>query len=109
MENLNAKTVAKVWEFESSSSSKRYQTLQYTDGYVSCNCPGWTRRAVRECKHTRMVEMGTADHNCVAMKDKTLQTAATPAPVPQVAPAKPKTKKNVKAPGLRKVRWKEVS
>ena len=69
MENLMAKEQAKVWEFGSSSSSKTYQTIQYTDGYVSCNCPGWTRRAVRECKHTNMVHMGSADQHCTMCKD----------------------------------------
>jgi len=106
MENLMAKEQAKVWEFESSSSSKRYQTIQYTDGYVSCNCPGWTRRAVRECKHTNMVHMGTADNNCVAMTDL-MQKKASPQPVVQsvqepepVAPKKVKMKKKKKVHAL---------
>jgi len=93
MENLMAKEQAKVWEFESSSSSKRYQTIQYTDGYVSCNCPGWTRRAVRECKHTNMVHMGTADNNSVAMTNL-MQKKANPQPIatPKVKKAAPKKK-----------------
>jgi len=81
MENLMAKEQAKVWEFESSSSSKTYQTIQYTDGYVSCNCPGWTRRAIRECRHTNMVHMGTADNHCVSMVDLQKKKAA---PIPVV-------------------------
>lgn len=46
--------------FESSSSSKVYEVLTYTDGTTSCNCKGWTRRVAEEgsrsCKHTRAVE-----------------------------------------------------
>lgn len=89
MENLMAKEQAKVWEFESSSSSKTYQTIQYTDGYVSCNCPGWTRRAVRECRHTNMVHMGTADANCVAMSDL-MKKKTTPQPVEPIQTMQPK-------------------
>lgn len=63
------KDIAKVWTFESSSSSAKYETLQYTDGSTSCNCPGWTKRAIRSCKHTRMVDQGIADSECVAHKD----------------------------------------
>ena len=104
MENLMAKTQAKVWEFESSSSSKTYQTIQYTDGYVSCNCPGWTRRAERRCKHTNMVDMGTADNNSIAFKDllqskpqPVVQTVEEPEPV---APKKVKMKKKKKIHAL---------
>lgn len=41
-------------KFPSSSSSKEY-TAQYdtSTGKGTCNCPGWTKRAVRECKHTK--------------------------------------------------------
>jgi len=40
--------------FESSSSDKVYKTEFDTSvGRGSCNCPGWTRRAIRECKHTK--------------------------------------------------------
>lgn len=64
------KTVAAAWEFESSSGKKTYETLQYSDGTTSCNCPGWTRRVdvngERSCKHTRSVDMGTADVNAIS-------------------------------------------
>ena len=97
MENLMAKTQEKVWEFESSSSSKTYQTILYTDGYTSCNCPGWTRRAQRVCKHTNMVKMGTADQNCVACDDLLKNTPKKPVfesqPEVKVAPKKKKIKK----------------
>lgn len=59
------KVIAKVWTMPSSSNFCTYETLQFTDGSTSCNCPGWTRRITadgqRSCKHTRMVDMGTAD------------------------------------------------
>lgn len=111
MENLMAKEQAKVWEFESSSSSKIYQTIEYTDGYTSCNCPGWTRReknGVRSCRHTNMVAMGTADSRCLAMKDFTKST--TP-PVSQAVKPKKKTKKKLKIEKetptaiVRKINW----
>jgi hypothetical protein len=55
------KPIAKTWWFKSSSGSDVYETLQYTDGSTSCNCPGWVRRPQRSCKHTRMVDGGMAD------------------------------------------------
>lgn len=40
--------------FDSSSSSAKYSTQYDTKtGKGTCNCPGWTKRAVRECKHTK--------------------------------------------------------
>ncbi len=65
------KQITRVWSFASDSNPRiEYQTLQYTDGTVSCNCKGWTRRVAadgsRSCKHTRLVDMGTADANCTA-------------------------------------------
>lgn len=50
-----------AWKFRSDSSAKIYETLQYTDNSLSCDCPGWTRRCVngqRTCKHVRMVQLG---------------------------------------------------
>lgn len=113
MENLMAKEQAKVWEFGSSSSSKIYQTIKYTDGYVSCNCPGWTRRAVRECKHTNMVHMGSADNQCINMKDL-MQAKANPQPVKAPTPVQKvkklpakKKKATTDAPVeiVRKIHW----
>lgn len=87
------KTIAKVWTFESSSSKgKTYETLQYTDGSTSCNCPGWTRRVAadgsRSCKHTRWVHQGLADDNAITHKDYTKnKTGSKKAPpVPKKAP-----------------------
>lgn len=55
------KPIRKTWFFPSASNPKvRYQTLEYTDGTLSCDCPGWTRRidtnGNRSCKHVRAVE-----------------------------------------------------
>lgn len=62
-----SKTVAKVWAFASSTNpNKVYQTIRWSDGSLSCDCPGWTRRRVRQCRHTRAVELGTADQECVS-------------------------------------------
>jgi len=65
------KPINRVWTFASDSNpNQEYETLQYTDGTTSCNCKGWTRRVApdgsRSCKHTRSVDMGTADHQCKA-------------------------------------------
>ena len=65
------KQITRVWSFASDSNPNvEYQTLQYTDGTKSCNCKGWTRRVTadgsRSCKHTRAVDMGTADQSCKA-------------------------------------------
>ena len=63
--------ISQVWQFPSDSNpDKEYETLRYTDGSMSCNCPGWTRRVAadgtRSCKHTRSVHMGTADQQSTA-------------------------------------------
>jgi len=66
--------IRRVWTFRSDSDpSREYQTLQYTDGTTSCQCPGWTRRVAadgsRSCKHTRWVDLGTAERHCNATHD----------------------------------------
>jgi hypothetical protein len=68
------KPIQRVWTFVSDSNPDvEYQTLQYADGSTSCNCQGWTRRVAadgsRSCKHTRSVDLGTADRHCTAMHD----------------------------------------
>lgn len=37
----------------SKSSNRMYRTLVYSNGSISCNCPGWTKNANRECCHTK--------------------------------------------------------
>jgi hypothetical protein len=106
------KAIKKVWEFKSSSGSKTYQTLLYEDGSTSCNCMGWTRRNPpegRNCKHTRMVDMGTADKQADAYKDYTKSDPTKLAPE-QAKPTKAKGKKKkseniVGVPGGRKLQW----
>jgi len=65
------KPIHKVWTFRSDSDPDvSYQTLLCTDGTTSCECRGWCRRVAadgsRSCKHTRMVDLGTADQHCTA-------------------------------------------
>lgn len=65
------KPISQVWTFESDSNPDiSYETLRYTDGSTSCNCRGWTQRVAangtRSCKHTRAVDMGTADQQATA-------------------------------------------
>lgn len=66
-----SKPISQVWTFPSDSNpDKTYETLRYTEGSTSCNCPGWTRRVAadgsRSCKHTRSIDMGTADQQSTA-------------------------------------------
>jgi hypothetical protein len=66
-----SKPISQVWTFPSDSNPDvQYETLRYTDGSASCNCPGWTRRVAadgsRSCKHTRSIDMGTADQQSTA-------------------------------------------
>jgi hypothetical protein len=65
------KQISRVWSFASDSNPNiEYETLQYVDGTKSCNCKGWTCRVAvngsRSCKHTRLVDMGTANDHCTA-------------------------------------------
>ena len=66
-----SKPISQVWTFHSDSNPDiNYETLRYTDQSMSCNCPGWTRRVAadgsRSCKHTRSIDMGTADQQSSA-------------------------------------------
>lgn len=104
-----AKDVAQVWEFQSSSSTKTYETLQYTDGSTSCNCPGWTRRVAadgtRTCKHIRMVDMGTADRECTGHHDYTKASGKKKvSTAPQIATSR--TKVDHTEEGGRRVLWR---
>ena len=68
---MNQSAVSKVWTFKSDSNpNKNYETLQYSNGSTSCNCMGWTRRVAadgtRSCKHTRLVDQGMADSECIS-------------------------------------------
>lgn len=53
----NVKPIRKVYRYGSASNpGKTYETILYLDGSTSCNCPSWTKRAVRQCKHTLDLE-----------------------------------------------------
>jgi hypothetical protein len=40
----------------SSNKTKTYEVLTYDDGSTSCNCPAWTRSALRTCKHLKFAK-----------------------------------------------------
>ncbi len=115
---MSGKVIAKVWTFESESKAgKIYETLQYTDGESSCNCPGWTRRVAedgsRSCRHTRLVDQGIADQECVSKNSyKPLDTVKEK--LPNAATVlfggdKPETPRKIQTrkPELRKIRWQQ--
>ncbi len=52
----NAPRVVSTYLFKSSTSDAIYQTLVWSDNRITCDCPGWTRRKIRTCKHVRLVE-----------------------------------------------------
>lgn len=88
------KKPAKTWIFASESNpTKKYETLQYTDGSTSCNCPGWCRRVAkdgsRSCKHVRAVALGIADVEAVT------HTNLTGENIPTLAKAAKVTEKTV--------------
>jgi hypothetical protein len=80
MTSASADTIAHTtraikWTFRSKSSPRtRYETILYSNGDLSCNCPGWTQRkdkvtGERSCKHTRWAEEGDADRLCESRED----------------------------------------
>ena len=79
------KTIATVYFYESSSNAdKLYQCLQYEDGTLSCDCPGWCKRAAsdgtRTCKHTRLVAAGMGEQTAKKVVKHRQLAAASPAP-----------------------------
>jgi len=55
--------LAKTFTYVSRSTpGKKYETLVYPDGSLTCNCPGWTQRkkanpdGTRICAHTQLTE-----------------------------------------------------
>lgn len=86
------KSIVKTWHFKSSDKTTTYETVLYDDNSTSCNCPGWTKRLQRDsggnvyrtCKHTRMVEAGSADVLAVSVWEHQTQ-----ARLPQRAEAVP--------------------
>jgi hypothetical protein len=70
------KTIARAYGFPSESKpGKNYETLEYTDGTHSCNCPGWkfkqktTPDGQRTCRHTRLIDAGTAAQHATSVAD----------------------------------------
>lgn len=100
--------ITKVWKFTSSSNpNNSYETLQYEDGSTSCNCMGWCRRVApdgsRSCKHTRAVDLGTADQEATTSLD--YQTKAQKAaPIQTQTKTVAKKAKLTPVPG-RKILW----
>jgi predicted nucleic acid-binding Zn finger protein len=98
------KPIARMWVFASESNpNKKYQTLQYVDGSTSCQCMGWCRKVtiegLRSCRHTRSIDAGTANSECISSVDYTNTNK------PNLA-IKLKTNNNApEAPLKRKIRW----
>jgi hypothetical protein len=67
------RTIAFAYTFESSSGKGIYTTLEYDNGSLSCDCPGWTRRVQpdgsRDCKHCRYVAMGLGKAQSIRWMD----------------------------------------
>jgi hypothetical protein len=74
--------------FPSSSSDKVY-TAQYNTetGKGTCNCPGWTKRSVRECTHTKQLAIGVDKRPVVLPADPFKGFRDKPAVKPMLASA----------------------
>lgn len=83
--------VTYAWRFLSSDGDRTYETLRYTDGSLSCDCPGWTRRVgangERTCKHCREVQMGNPNQSA---------TSHGPVGITACLPAQPEVKSGSK-------------
>lgn len=56
--------VTAAWAFASTHGTTTYETLLYTDGTLSCDCPGWVYRKAgraRGCRHTKDLEPYAAE------------------------------------------------
>lgn len=88
----NMKTPAYQYRFTSSSGNHTYETLQWTDGSLSCDCPGWVRRCVdgkRTCKHVRFVETGVAQTESISHGPVGGGVKSMPAPTTSPVVTKP--------------------
>ena len=56
-----------IWTFESSTSpGVSYETIEYDNGRVTCNCPGWRFKKgdkPRTCKHVKHVRRDRRNRN----------------------------------------------
>jgi len=76
-----SKSITRVWIFMSDSNRNiDYETLKYLDGATLALAkvglavwPGWQP----SCKHTRYVDMGTADNHCTATHNYETQNKNT--------------------------------
>lgn len=62
----------RTYFFKSESSAKLYQTIQWENGALSCDCFGWIKRVsggVRTCKHCRVVLAGLGINQAVRVID----------------------------------------
>lgn len=67
MPKTEPKTIVTLYVFASESTAGReYQTLLYSDGTTSCECPGWRYKkktlpdGSRTCRHIRDIDAGLA-------------------------------------------------
>ncbi len=81
------KKIATLFVFQSDSNAAvQYQTLQYVDGTMSCDCKGWVfkRRGTpdgeRSCKHTRFVQAGLGNIHAARVVEYAAVTAAPRVP-----------------------------
>lgn len=82
--NIGKYTYTPVAKYPSSSSSDEYCVCEISDGTVSCDCKGWTRRAPptgRTCKHTE----DWINYLCMDKSKKPAQSASVVA-VPDIRP-----------------------
>lgn len=93
--------VIHTYRFRSSSGSGTYETLLYSDGSTSCDCPGWTKRCVngfRNCKHTRAVQSGMSAVQCldlIAHSDVSVSVELPETKTQDIEPSKPGFRKFV--------------
>lgn len=80
---MNIKAIATMFIFESESTpGKSYQTLLYTGGSTSCECPGFifkrktTADGQRTCRHVRDIEAGEANRHAKKVVEYLTATTA---------------------------------
>jgi len=85
--NNKVKYKAQGWFFFSPEESPCYmhvETILFTDGTKRCGCrqywTGITSDGSRSCKHTRYVDQGIADTNCVSSHDYTAKNQTNKPP-----------------------------
>lgn len=80
-----SQTAVQQWTVRS-QSGRTYTCYEQANGYLSCDCLGWTRRVAsdgsRECKHTRAIEgvkqsSGRADAEAVMRRERVEEVSVT--------------------------------